>query len=140
MKRFVFLSLLLLVMGGLAACAEDAPDTSAAAEAVEEYWNARIGLDEDAVLRLTCAEREAQVPGEVESLRSVSNLRIEGMACAVSGEDGDDVLVTCEGSIFGDYGTGDVNEFPLRTYRTVSEDGAWKYCGEAANPNVDESG
>jgi hypothetical protein len=143
--RLWFTSLLLLILTFvLAACGNDntgEEDNSAAAvEAIENYWNARAELDEESLFQYSCAARESVVPGEIQSLMSVENLRLEGVDCRQTGTQGDDFIVTCDGMLVADYGAGDVNEFPLRSYLMTEENGEWKMCGEVTDPQTEEAG
>lgn len=91
--------------------------------AVEQYLQAKVEGDDEAIRGLLCAEREADLQQEASSFDAVE-ATIEGMVCT---RDGD--AVRCEGAIVADYG-GENTEFPLAAYRVVEEDGVWKWCGE----------
>jgi hypothetical protein len=89
---------------------------------------AKADGDADTIRQLLCSEMEGVLEREIRTFESVSDVRIEGMACQrVSDSD----VVTCSGKIVASYGTEDT-EFPLASYRVVDEDGEWKWCGEAA--------
>ena len=141
--RLWFISLLLLVLTfALGACGNDngsEASSAAAVEAIENYWNARAELNEEALFQYSCAAREAVVPDEIQSLMSVENLRLEGVDCRQAGTQGDDIIVTCDGMLVADYGAGDVNEFPLRAYLMTEENGEWRMCGEVADPQTEEA-
>ena len=126
----------------LASCNNDgnADNGAAAAQAIENYWNARAELNEEALLQYSCAAREANVSSEIQSLMSVQNLRLEGVDCRQTGTQGNDIIVTCDGMLLADYGAGDINEFPLRSYLMTQEDGEWKMCGEVADPQTETAG
>lgn len=115
--------LALIMMLSLAACAETGDD--GAVQAVEDYLQAKIEGDRDTLSRLLCSEMESSLDREALSFSTVTGAEIIGMSCE---KDGD--IVTCEGEIIATYGTNDQN-FPLRSYRVVEEDGEWKWCGEA---------
>lgn len=91
--------------------------------AVEQYLQAKVEGDDEAIRGLLCAEREADLQQEASSFDAVE-ATIEGMACIRGGD-----AVRCEGAIVADYG-GENTEFPLASYRVVEEDGVWKWCGE----------
>lgn len=121
MKRIAIISLILLA---LSACNSGPGDP---AKAVEEYLQAKVDRDADALGALICSEMEADLPREATTFESVSGVAIEGMACERVGET---TSVRCNGRIVAQYGT-EQTEFPLVTYRVVEEDGAWKWCGES---------
>lgn len=111
----------------LAACSsQDSGD--AAAGTVESYMQAKAQGDADTIRQLLCSEMESVLERETRTFESVSDVRVEGMACSQAGDGG---VVTCDGKIVATYGAEDT-EFPLGSYRVVEEDGEWKWCGEAA--------
>lgn len=120
------LTLLTLVVL-LAACGggQGTAGTSNPARVVERYLTAKVGRDADTVRALLCSEMEADLERETRTFDSVSDARIEGLACEAA--DGD--IVRCDGRIVAAYGT-EETEFALSSYRVVEEDGEWKWCGE----------
>lgn|SRR5690606_31782080 len=120
MRTILVIALLL----SLAACAAETADP---APVVERYLQAKVAGDETTLRELLCLSMEADLPREVSSFASVTDARIENMACARVGETN---TVQCTGEIIAVYGTEDTS-FPLTTYRVVQEDGEWKWCGEA---------
>ena len=98
------------------------------AQIVEKYMQAKAGGDADTIRQLLCSEMESVLERESRTFESVSDVRIEGMACQRVGESD---VVSCEGKIVATYGAEDT-EFPLGSYSVVEEDGEWKWCGEAA--------
>jgi hypothetical protein len=100
------------------------PAQDAAAQTVEQYLQAKVAGDDDALRPLLCAEKEADFQLEASSFDAV-DAEIEGMACVREADD----TVRCEGEIVAVYG-GEDTVFPLGAYRVVEEDGAWKWCGE----------
>ncbi len=97
------------------------------AETVENYLQAKVDGDGDALRGLLCSEMESVLERETRSFESVSEARIEGMACTFEEATN---TVRCEGTIVALYGT-EESEFPLTSYRVVQEDGEWRWCGEA---------
>ncbi len=97
------------------------------AEAVREYLQAKVTSDAAAIGRLLCSALESTLDQEVNTFRSVSDVKLEGVSCQ---RVGDSDRVKCDGKITAQYGA-EQTEFPLETYRVVEEDGAWKWCGEA---------
>lgn len=125
MKRIVIVALLSLIVL-LAACGGgETPGTSDPARVVERYLTAKVGRDADTVRALLCSAMEADLERETRTFDSVSDARIEGLACEAAGGD----IVRCDGRIVASYGT-EETEFALSSYRVVEEDGEWKWCGE----------
>jgi len=117
----VLLGLVLL----LAACDAAAPGTDAA-QVVEQYLQAKVAADGEALRPLLCADLEADFEREANSFSGVE-ASIEGLACT---QDSDSDTVSCDGTIVAVY-DGENRDFPLTRYRVVQEDGAWKWCGVA---------
>lgn len=126
MKRIVLLALMALA-ALLAACGGGggSAGTSDPARTVERYLTAKVGRDADTVRALLCSEMEADLERETRTFDTVSDARIEGLACEVVDED----TVRCDGRIVASYGT-EETEFALSSYRVVKEDGEWRWCGE----------
>ena len=120
MKRLLFL---LPVFLFLAACGGEAAGTGAG-DIVEDYLEAKVAGDADAIAGLICSDMSENVTREAASFANVE-ARIEGMQCTANG-----ATVTCTGTIIALYGA-DERQFPLGSYNVVQEDGAWKWCGEA---------
>src|SRR5512143_4305826 len=97
----------------------------AAAKAVEAYLTAKVKVDQAAVRKLLCSDKEKDAETEATTFLGVSEPKIEGMQCTSIGDN----KVKCDGKITAQYGA-ETNEFPLVTYRVVQEDGEWKWCGE----------
>jgi hypothetical protein len=114
---------LLLLLLALAGCTAGAGDPAAV---VQDYLQAKVDGDAEQIRALLCAEMEAVLEREAHTFDSVSNVRLEGMACRPTAAD----KVTCDGRIMALYGK-EETEFPLSSYRVVQEDGEWKWCGEA---------
>ncbi len=116
--------LVLLVM--LAACGGgETPGVADPAATVERYLTAKVGRDADTVRALLCSEMEADLERETHTFDTVSDARIEGLACEAVDAD----TVRCDGRIVASYGT-EETEFALSSYRVVEEDGEWRWCGE----------
>ena len=139
LNRIALMILILL----LAACgggdddstdADSGTNTDGATTAVEDFLEARVNGDEDAMFEVACADEEANLPTYARTFASVTNVRIEDMACSVVSANGNTAVVDCGGRIMADYGAGEENEFPLEAYSAIREDGAWKWCGETALP------
>jgi len=120
------LGLLLIVVFAVTACAEKNDDP--AAQAVIDYFQAKVEGNADALGGLLCAELESTLTAEANSFASVvASLR--EVECASSPIDNNTARVACTGYIFVDYGQ-QQSELPLSAYRVVQEDGEWKWCGE----------
>ncbi|MFN2170441.1 MAG: hypothetical protein ACK2UR_09660 [Candidatus Promineifilaceae bacterium] len=115
--------LLLLI---LAACSSSS-SAGDPVQTVEAYLQAKGTGDADTIGQLLCSEMESVKERESLTFESVSDVRLEGMACE---RVGDSDVVSCTGKFVATYGTEDT-EFPLASYRVVQEDGEWKWCGEA---------
>jgi hypothetical protein len=119
----LLLPILLILL--VAACSSSAGDP---AQSVERYLQAKAEGNGDTIRQLLCSEMEGLLERESRTFESVSDVRIEGMACQRVGESD---VVSCAGKIVATYGAEDT-EFPLASYRVIEEDGEWKWCGEAA--------
>ncbi len=110
----------------LVACqgeANNAPKT------IEAYIQALSKQDANKVSSLSCADWEPQALIEVDSFTSVSS-EVKDLACQQSGQEGDNVYVSCTGVIALDYG-GEAQQIDLssRTYVARQEGGEWRMCG-----------
>lgn len=139
MQRLWIVSMMSAAALALAACGgtttpESAPPAATqsapgedAAQAVEMYLTAKVAGDRDAMAQVLCSSLESRLDAEALSFNAVE-ASIEGMRCST---DADGSSVTCEGRIVAVYGA-ENRDFPLGRYSVVEEDGAWKWCGEAA--------
>ena len=131
--RYTRLILIVVLAMVLAACDSGGDDdTSAAPQAVIDYLNVKLQGDEDGIRGLICAELESAISREAASFASVEAELSEDTTCEVDGTDGDYTMVTCTGNIVALYGT-ETNEIALTSYRTVQEDGEWRWCGEGVS-------
>src|SRR5688572_14297619 len=108
MSRFILM--LVILMLGLTACAEDAKEADPT-DPVEAYFEALVKGDGDTMRKVSCAEWEAQAVNQATSFEGVA-ATLEGMQCEKSGTDGEDTLVKCEGKIATSY-DGEARDFPL---------------------------
>jgi hypothetical protein len=126
MKSIIALSTLSIVLlVALAACGGETPGVADPAATVERYLTAKVGRDADTVRALLCSEMEADLERETHTFDTVSDARLDGMACEAVDAD----TVCCDGRIVASYGT-EETEFALGSYRVVEEDGEWRWCGE----------
>ncbi len=121
----IFAALLALLLAACSGATGGAGSDPAAV--VEGYLTAKIAGNRDAMAPLICAELEGTLDIEAASFSAVK-AQIEGMDCAF---DEASSTVTCAGEIKAEYGL-ETRSFPLSTYRVAQEDGAWRWCGEAA--------
>jgi hypothetical protein len=103
-----------------------APGLPDPAQTVERYLTAKVARDADTVRALLCPAMEADLERETHTFDTVSDARIEDMACTAVDAD----TVQCAGRIVATYGAEDT-EFALSSYRVVEEDGEWRWCGES---------
>ncbi len=126
MKLARLLLITLFMMALLAACGGSQAGDPVVT--VESYLQAKAEGDANTVGQLLCSDMESVLEREARTFESVSDVRLEGMACQ---RVGDSDVVSCSGKYVATYGAEDT-EFPLGSYAVVSEDGEWKWCGEAA--------
>ena len=105
----------------LAACAA----ASTPAQTVEQYVQAQVKGDANAMIALSCPAWEPQAKLAADAIKS-RNPKLEGLACKEAGADGTATLVACAGKIITNYG-GESREVNLadRPFKLV--DG--KVCG-----------
>lgn len=120
------IALVALIMG-LTACASQPSGT--AAEAVQNYLQARVDKDVDAMIGLSCPDWEAQARVEATSFASM-NAALDAVACTDVGTEGEAALVTCSGKIVTTY-NGEGRDWPLEdfTFKVSDDDGEWRMCG-----------
>jgi predicted small secreted protein len=122
-QRWLLLGLLALVV---AACTP--PNTAdAAGQAVKDYLQAKISADQPKLTALLCKEREADAEREAMSFVGIK-AEFKDVVCK---KNDNAETVTCTGAIIAEYNN-EPTPILLSTYRVVQENGAWKWCGEAA--------
>jgi hypothetical protein len=127
MRKFAKISLLVSVLALLLAACGSSVDPAAAS--VDAYLNALVAKDSDTLSALSCADWEPSALLELDSLSAVET-RLEGLACAVVGTDGDTTLVVCQGKILTTYNGEDTElELSVRTYQVVEQGGESLVCG-----------
>jgi hypothetical protein len=98
-------------------------------KAVESYLNALVNKDSDNLSILSCADWEASALMEFDSLQAVT-VRLDGLACTKTGEDGNYSLVNCIGKIVATYNGEDQNiELSPRIYKVVNQNDEYLVCG-----------
>jgi hypothetical protein len=100
-----------------------------AASTVEDYIRALVAKDANRLSTLSCADWESTALTELDSFQAVQ-IRLEGLACSVSGSDGGTSLVTCKGKIIASYNNEDQTiDLSVRTYQVVQQEGNYLVCG-----------
>jgi ketosteroid isomerase-like protein len=118
---------LLAVLALLASACASASDQ--AARAVEQYLTALVNKDADRLAAISCADWESSALLEFDSLQAVET-RLEGLACSISGTDGDRTLVSCQGKIIATYNDEDQElDISVRTYEVIEQGGESLVCG-----------
>lgn len=127
MRVVIHLVALAGLMLSLVACSNQPSGT--AAEAVQNYLQARVDKDVDAMIGLSCPDWEAQARVEAASFASM-NAALEDVACTDAGAEGEATLVTCSGKIVTTY-NGEGRDWPLEdfTFKVIDDGGEWRMCG-----------
>ena len=100
-----------------------------AASTVEDYIRALVAKDANRLSTLSCADWESTALTELDSFQAVQ-IRLEGLACSVSGSDDGTSLVTCKGKIIASYNNEDQTiDLSVRTYQVVQQEGNYLVCG-----------
>ena len=101
---------------------------ASAADATYAYLEALANKDKDTVVSLTCKDWEEQAMLEVDALMSVG-AQLNNVSCSQVGEDGEDALVVCSGTLDLTYND-EIRAIELdkRTYTMTMEDGQWRVC------------
>jgi hypothetical protein len=128
LRRFLFISFIIMAVFSLAACGTSTTN-DAPAKAVENYLTALVEKDADRLSTLVCAEWEEDALIELDSFQAVT-ARLEGPACEQTGTDGGTALVLCSGKIIASYNNEDQElDLSVRTYQVTREGGDWLVCG-----------
>jgi len=110
----------------LTACASK---IAAPVEAVNKYLNALVEKDSERLPTLVCGDWEEDALIELDSFQAVT-ARLEDVACAQTGTDGNTALVNCKGNIVMSYNNEDQSiDLSSRTYEVTQEGGEWLVCG-----------
>jgi len=127
MRKIVFVMILpSLILILLSACGGG---SRPAASTVEDYIHALVAKDANRLSTLSCADWESTALTELDSFQAVQ-IRLEGLACSVSGSDGGTTLVTCKGKIIASYNNEDQTiDLSVRTYQVVQQGGDYLVCG-----------
>jgi hypothetical protein len=128
MNPKLLLSIALLIILIMTACGS-ASSGEGAAQAIEIYLTALVEKDADTLVNTSCAAWEEGALTDSRAYDGVT-ARLEGMACAADGSDGEFTLVSCSGNIIATY-SGEDRPLPLdtRQYLALEEGGEWRMCG-----------
>jgi hypothetical protein len=100
-----------------------------AAIVVEDYFNALVKKDADALSALSCADWESNALIELDSLQAVET-RLENLVCTSDGKQGTIIQVNCQGKIVATYNNEDQElDLSVRTYQVIQQGGDYLYCG-----------
>jgi hypothetical protein len=124
MKRAMVLILVFgLIISGCGSKSDDG-----AALATEQYIRALSAKDKAQITNLSCKEWEESAILEVDGLLSVES-EISELSCETVGEEGDDMLVICSGSLDLTYND-EIRAIDLsrRTYHLQQVEGQWRVC------------
>jgi uncharacterized protein YydD (DUF2326 family) len=99
------------------------------AQVIEDYIRALSAMDSVQISNLSCADWEQNALTEVDSLTAVGS-QVEDLVCTETGQNGDDILISCTGFLKLDY-NGEAQQIDLsnRTYIARQEGGEWRMCG-----------
>ncbi len=124
MNKILLPCLVLLLV--LTACGSK--PAASAADGTYAYLQALAAKDKDKVVSLSCKSWEEQANLEVDALMSVEGA-LNNVTCKQSGQEGEDVLVVCSGTLDLTYNN-EVRAIELdkRTYTMRMEDGQWRVC------------
>ncbi len=124
--KLLIFSISTLIFFLLSACGNSETGPS---RAIEAYITALSTQDTNQVINLSCADWEQSARVEVDSFTAVSSV-LQDLSCAKTGQEGDNVLVSCNGKLALDY-NGEAQEIDLsgRIYIARQESGEWRMCG-----------
>lgn len=135
MKQLLALGFLILVgllASGCAASGQNGASeasTSPAVQTLESYLTALVDKDEARLSNMVCPDYEADALLEYDSFGAVKT-SLDGLSCKQTGQDGDSILVTCQGKIRASY-SNETQDFDLgkRVYRLKPQGNDWLVCG-----------
>lgn len=110
----------------LAACASS---SDLPARVVEQYYQALVKQDLNAMIALVCSTWEEQARNEYNSFSAVQ-IELQNLSCETISTDQSNALVKCSGKIIANYGN-EVLEVDLSklTFQLVQQGGSWRFCG-----------
>lgn len=110
----------------LVACASS---SDLPAQVVEEYYQALVKQDLNAMIALVCSAWEEQARNEYNSFSAVQT-ELQDLSCETISKDQSNALVKCSGKIIANYGN-EVLEVDLSkfTFQLVQQGGSWRFCG-----------
>ena len=127
--RKVLVILLMAFVAALLLSACGSQNKDAPAKAVEDYLNALVEKNTDRLTTLSCSDWEDDALLELDSFQAVTT-KLDGLACAQTGTEGETALVLCKGKIIATYNNEDQElDLSVRTYQVVQQNGDWLVCG-----------
>ena len=127
--RKVLVILLMAFVAALLLSACGSQNNDAPAKAVEDYLNALVEKNADRLTTLSCSDWEDDALLELDSFQAVTT-KLDGLACAQTGTEGETALVLCKGKIIATYNNEDQElDLSVRTYQVVQQNGDWLVCG-----------
>jgi hypothetical protein len=108
------------------------PATSTASPAggvVHAYLQARVNLDAATMVGLACPAFQAQAQIQAESFDAM-NAELNGVACVVTDQTGNQATVACSGTIRTHY-DGATRDWAIPAYNAELVGEYWQVCGEA---------
>jgi hypothetical protein len=121
---FAQMALIVLAIG-VASCGPQGSPKGA----VENYLQAIVEREVVKAASSACSSWEGQARTEARSFEAV-RVRLEGMTCELSEQEGFEAIVSCRGEIIADYG-GELKNIDLeaRRFKVIVESGEWRMCG-----------
>lgn len=132
MSRKYFTSILLMGLFFvylITGCNTNSSTPASPAGTVQTYLNALVNKDSSAISALSCGEWESSALMEYDSLQAVT-VRLEGLVCSNTGQDGIYTLVNCKGKIIATYNGEDQNiDLSTRVYKVLKQNSDYLVCG-----------
>ncbi len=121
--------LLLLSMIAVLALSACGGSSDAAAQVVQDYYQAVVSGDVDRATALSCPQWEGIAQMEVDSFQAV-DATLDGFTCEKTGEDGDMTVISCQGQIVMSYaGEDQYLDLSGQSYQVQNVGGDWLFCG-----------
>lgn len=120
--------IMLMIFLFLASCSSE-QEKDRAALVIEAYLTAMVEHENEIIANLSCTSWEEGALTDVAAYDGV-NARLEAVECQLAQRDGDNGLVTCQGSIIANY-FGEERPLALDELLFVvkREAGDWRMCG-----------
>lgn len=126
MKPTPIIALLIVILSTLLAACQSGPGPAAA---IEDYIRALVDKDADSLISLSCNAWEEGARTDTRAYDGVET-RLEGLECEQSSERDGETIVSCIGTIIGNYNGEDRPiDLAARDFLAVNEGGEWRMCG-----------